>query len=765
FFKFATVAVGIVAFIFSSFLVFPLPRDRIERGYSKVIKAGDGTTLRVFLSKKETYRFYTPLEKISSYVIKGFIEYEDKYFYYHPGINPVAVVKAALLNLKQKRIISGASTITMQIARMLHPKSRTIFHKIIEMLRAFQLEILYSKKELLEIYLNLVPMGGNIEGVSAASWIYFQKDIMQLSPAEAAVLIAIPKSPSANRPDIDPERTNKVKNGILDYFFKKGIIDEDLYRESLKSLFFIKREKYPFLLPHLTTRISLQEKELFNMTLTVDMKMQKKCEDIVLSYLSRIKRQGIYNLSLLVVDNHTMKALVYIGSPDFFDRMHHGQVDGIISRRSPGSTLKPFIYAKAFDKGLVTPLTILYDVPKVFKGYTPKNYDKSFSGMVTVKKALVHSLNVPAVDTLEKLNEFSMKTFLEDIGVWEVNPGKKDLGLSIALGAQIVSLENLVSMYAGLANQGVCKRIIYIDDKKTYAVKRIVSKEAAYMITEILSSLTRPDIPASWEYTQSLPKVAYKTGTSFGLNDAWSIAYNPDYTVGVWVGNFSGKDSPALVGIQTATPLLFNIFNEIARGSDSWFEKPDNVKIRKVCMLSGKVPGEHCKQLVEDQYIPGVSTENACDIHKIVEVDGKTGYVVCDHCRKDKLIRKRVILNYPAEYVAWSIKQGLKIDRAPSHDPDCSSFDSTVKLKIKFPIHNKTYFFREDAGEEDQAVLFQAETFSDAEKIFWIVNKKIYRESKPGKKVFFKSAPGTYKLTCIDDCGRSDEIEFKIRYR
>lgn len=753
--------------IFLICALFPLPLKKLEKDYSTVIRARDRSILFVTLSPHQTYRFHSPLSGISPYLVKGFIQCEDKYFYFHPGFNPVALFRALFQNLKAGRTVSGASTITMQIARMLEPKPRTVLNKLLEALRALQLEFFYSKDELLEIYLNTVPMGGNIQGVGAASWIYFGKEADQLSPAEAALLAGVPRSPDKRRPDRDEAGNDRVKNAVLDVFQESGIITGEVCGEARSARPEVAKRRLPFHMPHLVMRTLLENRRKFDILLSADPALQALVERIVRHYLSRVRKFRVNNLAVLVVDNHTMKVRAYIGSADFFDEANEGQNDGVLSRRSPGSTLKPFIYGRAMDHGLVTPASFILDIPRRFGHYQPKNYNQDYMGLVDARSALVHSLNVPAVEMLFRLAPLSAKTFLESIGVTgpPVFSYGKEHGLSVALGSYPVTLENLVAMYAALANNGSYRKVLYEETGQSHALKNIMSPEAAYMVTDILSGLRRPDLPGSWEFTTSLPRVAWKTGTSFGQSDAWSIGFNPDFTVGVWLGNFSGQGSPALVGIEIATPLLFSVFNEVARGSDKWFTKPEGLGVRKVCALSGAVPNKHCSRLIDDYYIPGISSEEPCALHKEIRVDRDTGYRVCEHCDKGKSVKEKVIVEYPPEFIAWAASRDLPLAKAVEHNPSCPRFASGDAPKIKFPLKGGVYYYREKEKEEEQALALEAVGGSDASRLFWFVNKEFLGESAPGGKIFFPLKPGKYKLTCLDSRGRSDEVDFSVYYR
>jgi len=746
-----------------SLILVPVPMDRINSGYSTVVRGSDATILRAFLSGNSTYRFRTPLGEISPYLVRGFVMYEDRWFYVHPGVNPVSLARAALLDLKKRRPAAGASTITMQISRMIEPKERTVGSKLIEIFRAFQLELLFSKKKLLEIYLNMVPMGGNIEGVAAASWIYFGKDPSRLGPSEAALLIAIPKSPSMNRPSAKPDRKAELVGKILPLLKKNRIFPDGLYESSLDGAPSVDRKRLPFKAPHLCVRMQAANSDGGTVDLTLDPGLQARCESIVADYVRSLGSKGIDNTAVMVVDNRTMSVLVYVGSQDFRDRLHQGQVDGVRARRSPGSTLKPFIYSKAMDAGLLTPGSLLFDIPRSFAGYEPKNYSHQYAGRTTMRQALVRSLNVPAVETLSRLAPASMASFLGDIGVDASTAKAKNLGLSIALGAYPVSLENLVTLYAAIANGGMLKRLVYKKKDRTFGVRRIMSGGAAWLLADILSGLTRPDLPAAWEYTSSLPKVAWKTGTSFGLSDAWSVGFNPDYTIGVWLGNFSGRSSPALVGQETATPLLFKLFNEIALGSDRWFKRPPSVGSRKVCRASGLPPQDWCSGVVDEYYLPGFSSEERCGFHRRVMVDSATGREVCDSCSAGRVTAGVVIEDFPPDYAAWARQNGETFASVPRHEPSCERYNADRQLSISSPLAGRTYQVRGTGS--DQALFFSADAPADAGKLFWFVDKKLVASGPPGKKVFFSLEPGRYRLTCMDDEGRSDDVEFSVARR
>ncbi|MFM2307229.1 MAG: penicillin-binding protein, partial [Bacteroidota bacterium] len=600
-----TLLVVTILFVLLNFL-FPLP-DKIE--YSTIVLDDKGNVIHAFLTRDQKWRMKTELKEISPVLKTTLLYKEDKYFYYHPGINPFAMARAAVMNVLHFKRTSGASTITMQVARMLEPKQRTYFNKLREMFRAMQLELRYSKDEILQLYFNLVPYGSNIEGVKSASILYFKKNPDHLSLAEVTALSIIPNRPSSlrlgNRNDLIVRERNKWLNRFnADKLFSNKEITDAL-DEPLEA----RRTEAPKLAPHLAFKLKRSSHSDIIRT-HLQMQTQLKLEKMVKDYVSSLYSLGIHNSAVVVMDNRTHNVVAYIGSADFNNSTDGGQVNGADAVRQPGSALKPLAYGLCFDNGLLTPKTVMTDVPLNINGYQPENYDSKFNGYVTVEFALENSLNIPAVKALNELGTDKMIARLVQCNFKQVKKDEKKLGLSLILGGCGVTLEEMTALYAAFANNGLYAKPVFVKPETTGTyippdTVRVLSPAANFMVTEILSKLARPDLPTNWEQSSHTPRIAWKTGTSYGKRDAWSIGYNKNYTVGVWVGNFSGAGVPELSGANVATPLLFRIFNTIDyNSSNDWYGMPKDCGMRLVCSETGKLPDEHCVNTVMDYFIP-----------------------------------------------------------------------------------------------------------------------------------------------------------------
>ncbi|WP_242478955.1 penicillin-binding protein 1C [Hymenobacter lapidiphilus] len=652
--------------------LFPLPA---APRYSPLVLAADGTVLHAYLNPTQKWRMKTELSEITPVLRQTIIEKEDRWFRWHFGVNPLALLQAAGRNVFGEGRTTGASTITMQVARLLEPKPRTLSNKLLEMARATQLEAHYSKDEILQLYLNLVPYGGNIEGVKSAALLYFQQPPNFLSLAQTVTLAIIPNRPRGLVLGVNNEAVRRERNRWLRRFGAAGLFARQDIADALLEPLDVRRHAAPTLAPHLSRRLVRQFPHEAIIRSSLQRAKQSRAEELTGNYVRRLHELGISQASVLVVNNRTRQVEAYVGSADFRDFRGQGQNDGIVAVRSPGSTLKPFLYALALDRGLVTPKLQLPDVPTNFQGYRPENFDKHCQGEVTLERALAFSLNIPAVRVLQ---DYGVPTFTEKLqqaGFQSVARNRTRLGLSSILGGCGASLEELTGLYAALANGGDYAALgltaepfapsrgasppsplsekgegeLESNSKKLKAsppspfserglggevhTRALVSPAAAFLVTDILSQLTRPDLPLGAARSTRLPKIAWKTGTSYGRRDAWSIGYNRDYTIGVWVGNFSGQGSPALTGSDVATPLLFDLFNALAYNSpNDWFVPPASLDFRLVCTETGLVPGENCPNQVIDYFLPNQSSGRRCQHQREVLVSADGGFTYCRAC-------------------------------------------------------------------------------------------------------------------------------------
>lgn len=758
--------IAIILFVLVMFLdlvVFPLPKEMLTRKPAHFIYSRDGQLLNCFSSSDHFWRKPVRLEEISPALIETVIAYEDKWFYYHPGVNPVSIISAAWSNIKEGKVVRGGSTITMQIARMMEARPRTIGSKVIEICRSFQLEWHFSKDELLEYYFNLVPYGGNIEGVGAATYFYFEKEPLTLSLSEAAILTAIPPSPNNFRPDMNPETCRKRRDRVLNYLVHNNCIQKEEYTNAVEEEIPLRRFERPFYAPHLSQTLQSDYPENTELNTTIDFNKQLLCERLAHRHYLACKSKGINNLAVVVLDNTSGELLAAVGSPDFTDVANGGQINGTISLRSPGSALKPFAYALGFDKGLLTSSTMLEDIPVSYSGYSPENYDEEYHGLVSVHTALVQSLNVPAVNLCAQVGLKDYYTLLRNGGISSLNRKYYEYGLPLVLGACEVSLLELSNLYSTLGRQGEYLPVTILSESSKRASKRILSAEACYLTTNILSNLGQPSLPSSWEFTKDVPTVAWKTGTSYGRKDAWAIGYNPDYTIGVWVGNFSAEGSPYLVGAETAAPLMLSIFHELTAGEEiKWFEMPPELETRTVCAVSGMLPTEHCQTTREELYIYGVSPASRCTVHKPVLVDTQTGCMLCPACSFGAHIDTLVIENWSVKLSSWLLRQGQSTP-LPKHNPACMALAQKEAPVIHSPEKNGVYELRNSSPLEFQKLRFKASVSLTSSDIHWFLDDTWYATTKADEQLFYLPEKGKHTLLCMDDFGRSSEISFVVR--
>lgn len=745
--------------------VTPLPA---LKKYSKTIHAEDGTLLSAYLSEDDKWRMETKTEDVPKELITAIIEKEDKYFYYHPGVNPVAIVRAAFTNIIYGKRTSGASTLSMQLARLMNPKERTYSSKFYEMLRALQLEWHFSKKEILEMYMSYIPFGGNVEGIKAASYIYFQRPPAKLSLAQSVLLTVIPNKPNTLRPDKMAEEAQHFRDKWLKNFAETDVFPENLVKEALDEPVFAKRRQLANEAPHFSRFI----KDNFygnSVHTTLNLSLQHKAEKLVKNHVNRVKQKGVSNASVLVIDNRTMEVKAYCGSADFADASIAGQVNGVRAYRSPGSALKPALFALAIDKGIITPKLKLQDIPTNIGGYEPENYDLTYNGEVTAEFALVQSLNIPAV---RLLNDIGTKDFIHwlgnEAGFKKVKSMEKKLGISAILGGCDVSLEELTNLYTAFANVGVFRNKVFIKDAKPNKSqkKQLFSPEAAFLILEILSQNQRPDLPVYLLEESQLPRIAWKTGTSYGKKDAWAVGMSPQYTIGVWMGNFNGEGAPELSGAEMAVPLLFDLFNAIDYKSitkNKWFIRPAGIYNRKVCRETGKAAAQDCELQLEDFYIKGVSSAEVCDLYRQFYVSKNETLQFCTACLPATGYHKKKFPQYAPELALWYHKNNKGFTMPPPHNSQCEGKFSSDGPKILSPAIGFEYFVNEDINNKQNQLLLQAAAAQDVNTLYWYINDKFYSKCAATEKLFFSAKPGKHKISCMDDKGRTESVVLVVR--
>ncbi len=750
---------GLICLCVSFDIAFPLPP---LKPFSKVILANDGTLLNAYLTKDDKWRLRCSPDEVSPDLIKAILTKEDRWFYWEPGVNPVSICRAFFSNLFSRKRVLGASTITMQVARMMRPANRTYLNKVIEILRAFQLELHYTKKQILEIYLNSLPYGGNIEGVKSASYIYFNKPPRKLSLAQSILLTVIPNDPNLYRVDRSITTAKDKRDFWIKKFEREKVFPRQDLEDALNEPISSARYQITPVAPQFCNYV-MNTYSGDNLVTTLDPDIQKKAESLLKSNVERARSYGVSNGAVIVIDNSNSSVVAYCGSADFYDAAASGQVDVVRAVRSPGSTLKAGLYSYAFDLGLLTPKMKLLDIPTDFSGYEPENYSRKFHGEVTAEFALENSLNLPAVRLLQKIGLDKFISLLEKAGFQDIVKQRNKLGLSMILGGCGVRMEQLAKLFTSFARGGELYDLNYLVSDTHYQKHvKLFSPGAVYITSQILSDIGRPDFPNELLNRTRLPKIAWKTGTSYGKKDAWAIGFNPDYTIAVWMGNFDGKGSPHLSGAEMAVPLLFDLFNAIDYNPKrTWFKKPKVVGIREVCAETGMVPSKNCSEIISDYYIKNVSSIKVCDLYKEFWVNDDETIQYCPECLPDSGYKRKLYPVYDPELVLWNTLNNVDFKKPPPHNPNCQARFTHGGPQIISPSENFEYFVENNSGQE---ILLQAAYSEDVKNIFWYVNDKFLKRCKPDDKLFFMPESVSNKITCLDDKGREKSVLINVKF-
>ena len=726
--------------------------------YSRLVYDRDSVLVHAYLTADDKWRFETNLEDLPPEYLRSLLAKEDRFFYYHIGVNPLAVFRAVIQNIARQKRVSGASTITIQVIRLLEPRSRTWGNKIIEGFRAWQLETMLSKNEILKLYINLVSFGSNIEGVRAATFFYFQKLPQNLSAAQWALFTIIPNQPNSLRPGKNHHRIKQARNFWLKHYHQQGIVKEKDFTNALHEPVEITRVKHPALAPHLSRYLTQKNDNQTIIHATIQLKEQQKAEQIIQNYKRRIS-PAIKNVAACVMNNRTHEVSAYVGSHAFFEAATHGQVDGVRAYRSPGSTLKPFLYALAVEEGLITPQKKLLDLPFEDLGYQPENFDGSVSGWVTTTEALARSLNLPAVRLLVT---YGQNRFVEKLGEWgfrKIAKRKKELGLSVILGGCEVSLVELVTAYSAFANQGYLYPLSWTMPAPIQKPQAVVSPGAAWIISEMLSTADRPDLPIQFG-AKTLPKIAWKTGTSYGRRDAWAIGFTPEITIGVWLGNFTGDGIPDLQGNQLATPLLFDLMIAFSNQSyTAWFPRLASVVARDVCALSGEPAGSNCTQHRKSWMLEHAFPTNYCQHEQIFRISLNKKIRFCNACCPNDGFLWDTITVLPPELNSWMTSQGLSIPVIPIHNPQCSNILTEEPPKIISPSDQSTYT---TLFQKDIQIKVAASPKVTTGSYYWYLDNVLIRQAASHESFFISPPAGTHSLTCQDELGNATTIQFSV---
>jgi penicillin-binding protein 1C len=725
---FMVMAIGLVGLRFFSK---PILADT---SFSKLVYSADGVLLRITTSGDQKFRFPITLSDVSPDYIHELIKKEDRYFYYHFGFNPWSLLQAINETYLQKKRRRGASTITMQLARLMSiTGSQTIFGKSKQLCFAVYLELTHSKKEILEAYLTLTPYGRNIESLGAASFMYFGKSPQRLEPFERRRLLDLPQNPNA--------KTNSM---VL--------------------------QPLPFKAPHFTDRLLAlgrgERAERFKINSTLNYKLQKKIERIVGSYLNSKKQFGVNNAAVVVARISTGEILSYMGSSDYFDVGISGQVNGANSRRSPGSILKPFLYARAIEEGLIHPQTLLKDLPTSFGLYDPENFDRSFRGPLSATLSLVESRNIPAVQLLKDTTHFT--TMLRHFGIAQMHTDEF-YGLGAAIGGVEISLEEAIALYQQLSHDNQIPKLVFssrpLAEVSFSNLSPYLSKESRFLAAQMLTANKMNQTLDLLRAADS--KVAWKTGTSYGFRDAWTAGLSDDFVVAVWLGNFSGEFNPFFKGRELAAPLFFQIINQVKswektrafslaqnnRASKWYYPAQLNVSEVEVCSLSGGMATENCPHRRKTWFIPGKSPIHECSVHQKIWINSGTNKRVCPSqlSRHSAKFTAKIFEVWPSDLFSLFRRAGLFFKLPPDFEHDCDTMNAQLSnLQIVLP---RKGIIQTISLKNPLNIFFKATADSSVKKLDWFVDNEHVGSSRPEDNLKWNPKSGRFMVKVVDDRG------------
>ncbi|MBF0201178.1 MAG: penicillin-binding protein 1C [Desulfamplus sp.] len=779
-------AISISGYILSAFFVIdslhPLPLNKTS--VSTLVTASDGTPLRAFSDQGGVWRYPASRDQVSTLYIEALLNYEDRWFYYHPGFNPLSIARAAIQNIRSGRIVSGGSTLTMQAARLIARANngRSIKAKLVQIFMALQLEFHLTKDEILDIYLTHAPFGSNIEGVRAAAYTWLGKDALELSHAEAALLTVLPQAPTSLRPDRNPHRAQKARDKVLARLEKYRVWPSETVEAARQEPVISLRYSPPMTAPLLARRLHFQYPHARLISTTIDYDLQVHVQDMVKRHVeaqipgSVSSGEGAaLSGAALVVNHQTMEVKAYVGSADFASREGRGHVDMVQALRSPGSALKPFLYGMAIDDGLIHSASLLLDTPRFKAAYEPDNFTKGFMGPVSVSQALGHSLNVPAVQVLEAYGPHRFHDNLKNAGAILRFPGKPNL--SIILGGVGTSLESLVSLYSALGRQGVAGRLkmtIHEDPGRitNFMGRYLLSPGAAWIVTRMLTR-PMPGYEGIHKLSAHAP-MAWKTGTSFGFRDAWAMGTSGDYVVGVWVGRPDGTPVPGHYGAVTALPLLGQIADALPGSTlEPGRAMPENVQNITVCWPLGNRwnpqepdPASNCMKKMDawilDGKIPVTLPEGYGDHasllqHFWVNSLGERAQPWCGG------VEKISVAMWPESVMPWLPLKWQREHRIPGPSPHCPEMAPLPDQLLEITSIGDNSILTRAHSDGETSISVPLEALGGEGYIHWFLNKNPVAVTKRGQSGCIPMpGPGTYQLIAADARGTLDMIRFTV---
>ncbi|MCX6878264.1 MAG: penicillin-binding protein 1C [Verrucomicrobia bacterium] len=731
----ATAMVAAIATFAALWLIFPFHKESLYNIPASVSWCDrDGVPLRIRLSAGDFDSVPTYVYHGDDWIAKAVVAAEDQRFWRHCGVDICAVARSCKQAATSMRRVSGASTLSMQLVRRSCPRQRNLIAKGIEAFRALQMERQLTKREIISLYLNHAPLGANLVGIEAASRRYFAKGAHDLSLGEASLLAGIPQSPTRFNPVKYPAAAKTRQAYVLRRMVACSFITREQMDNALAQPLRFRDNRYPFLAPHFCDMLARQAANgAIEMRTTLDLGLQQTIEESLAKYAPTLRAERIRGAAALVLDAKTSEVLALVGSPDFRARTKGAQVNAAVAPRSAGSTLKPFAYAVATDRGMLTPLRVLYDIPQSYSDYDPANFDKTHGGVVTVRDALIRSLNLPAIDVEKRIGQPLFHAKLRELGLQTLTEPAAHYGLGLVLGNAEVTLLDLTNAYACLARGGVYLpyRTMPSAASTAAAGTRQFSAEASWLISDILGGDERAMDSSGTVADIRIPRLAWKTGTSSGFRDAWTIAYNPDFVIGVWLGNPDGRPSGFLVGRKAATPIVWDICRRLyPTGNGPWFAKPEAIEDREVCALSGQTPSPNCPRKIHDHAIKDVSRYETCEVHLL------------------------------GTAAVWPVAVEAFLKTQPSAGGD----DDKCELVITTPANGSSYLFMPDMAQpQQQRIPFTANFSNASADLHWFVNDQYLGASKSGETLFWSLSKGQHRIVCADPKGKSRGVVISVR--
>lgn len=765
----------LIAFFVVLFCLFLfVPVIRFEVPYSTVVEASDGSLLGAKIASDGQWRF--PLQDtVPEKFRKCIVSFEDRKFYFHPGIDPFALYRAVVQNIRARKIVSGASTLSMQVVRLSRKgEKRSFWEKFLEMGLTLRLELAKSKREILSLYTAHAPFGGNVVGLEAAAWRYFGCSADQLSWGETAGLAVLPNAPSYIFPGKNSELLKTKRDRLLHHLLTDHTIDQVTYELAASEPLPGKPGPLPDLAHHLMNRCASPTNQTIVKT-TINRSLQIAAQRIIDQQMPQLKGNHIYNAACLVAEIRTGKILAYVGNADWSDS-HGRAVDMIEARRSTGSILKPFLYTAMLDGGKMMPNSLIPDLPLYFSGYAPQNFDLQFRGAVPASEALIRSLNVPSVFMLRNYTPIRFLDILKRVGLSTFTKDAGHYGLSLILGGGEATLKELVSAYGSMArvlnryNQkeeyysGDYRPVNFLPSASNHELsdgKFVFRAASIWQTFNTLTELNRPEEEAGWQQLSSSGRLAWKTGTSFGFRDAWAIGVNPEYVIGVWVGNASGEGRPGLTGGQAAAPILFEVSSLLS--SSHWFEKPlSGMMPVEVCRESGYRASVNCNE-VDTIMVPESCLNTApCPYHRKVHLDANRQYLVNAECYPPAQIVNENWFILPPAMEYYYRKYHPAYRTLPQWLPGTQQGGEIQMVELIYPDDRLMVYLPRNNDEQKGQVIFQAAHRRPGATIFWHLDNTYLGSTRDIHQMASSPLTGDHKLVIVDELGNSNTRYFKV---